>query len=380
MLIKEIQGSYDLAVVGAGILGLAHASHAAKKGLRVIVFERSQQARGASTRNFGLIWPIGQTAGNYSFALRSREIWLDILQASGLYHQKTGSLHLAYREDEAAVAQEFARKGPEIGFHCEWLDRRQVAERSKAVRQEGLLGALWSPTEITVDPRQTLLELPRFLAAELGVVFHYGAPVTAIEMPRLLVGNQYFETPKVVVCCGSELNHLYREQLSGTELKVCKLQMLRTSSQPDSWRLGPALAGGLTFRFYPPFQICSSLHALCERIGRETPEFDRWGIHTMVSQGADGSLTFGDSHEYGSDPSPFLRNDIEELILGHIRSYLIAPEMRLAERWYGTYAKHPSQLYCQLEAERNVTVVTGLGGAGMTLSFAVAEHVISSIC
>jgi flavin-dependent dehydrogenase len=37
MLIKEIQGSYDLAVVGAGILGLAHASHAAKKGLRVIV-------------------------------------------------------------------------------------------------------------------------------------------------------------------------------------------------------------------------------------------------------------------------------------------------------------------------------------------------------
>ena len=379
MLIKEVQGSYDLAVVGAGILGLAHAYHAAKKGLRVIVFERSQQARGASTRNFGLIWPIGQSAGNYSVALRSREIWLEILQASGLYHQKTGSLHLAYREDEAAVAQEFARKGPEAGFQCEWLDRTQVAKASKAVRKEGLVGALWSPTEITVDPRETLVELPRFLAAELGVAFHYGAPVTAIEMPLLVAGNQHYEALKAVVCCGSELNHLYQEELGGTELKLCKLQMLRTSPQPGSWRLGPALAGGLTFRFYPPFQICSSLHALRERIGRETPEFDRWGIHTMVSQGADGSLTFGDSHEYGSDPSPFLRNDIEELILCHIRTYLTAPEMRPAERWYGTYVKHPSLPYCQLEIERNVTLVTGLGGAGMTLSFAVAEHVIRSI-
>lgn len=312
-------------------------------------------------------------------AVRSREIWLNVLRASGLYHQPSGSLHLSYREDEAEVAQEFARKGPKFGFECEWLDRKQVLSKSSAVRKDALLGALWSPTEIMVDPRQLLSELPRFLAAELEVEFHYGAIVSALEMPQLLVGNKRYQARKALICPGSELNRLYADQLSELGLTLCKLQMMRTAAQPDSWQLGPALAGGLTLRFYPSFQICSSLDALRKRISRETPELDRWGIHTMVSQGADGSLTFGDSHEYGSSLSPFLRNDIEELILGHISGYLAVSDMTVTERWYGIYAKHPAQPYCQLQPETNVSVVTGVGGAGMTLSFGIAERVIGSI-
>ncbi len=378
MLFKE-EGTYDLAVVGGGILGLAHAYHAARLGLRVAVFEASPHAQGASTRNFGLIWPIGQSAENYGLAMRSREIWLDVLRASGLYHRPAGSLHLSYRQDEAEVAREFARLGPNVSFDCEWLDRKQVSSKSSSVRDEGLLGALWSPTEIMVDPRQILSELPRYLAAKLGVKFHYGSVVTSLEMPQLLIGNKRYQARKVVICPGSQLNGLYSDELSGVGLILCKLQMMRTSVQPDCWQLGPALAGGLTLRFYPSFQICSSLDALRERIRRETPELDRWGIHTMVSQGADGSLTFGDSHQYDSAPSPFLRSDVEELIRGHIRGYLAAPDFRVAERWYGVYTKHPSQPYCQLQADADVTLVTGLGGAGMTLSFAIAERVIGSI-
>ena len=70
----------DVAIVGAGILGLAHAWHAARAGKRVVIFERHQQAQGASVRNFGLIWPIGQSAGFlHQTAMRSRELWTDVL-------------------------------------------------------------------------------------------------------------------------------------------------------------------------------------------------------------------------------------------------------------------------------------------------------------
>ena len=48
-------GRYDLAVVEAGILGLAHALAASRAGLRTVVLERDARAVGASIRNFGFV-------------------------------------------------------------------------------------------------------------------------------------------------------------------------------------------------------------------------------------------------------------------------------------------------------------------------------------
>ncbi len=55
---------YDDAIVGAGILGLAHAYHLSRLGRRVIVLERDVRAVGASVRNFGMLWPVGQPAAS----------------------------------------------------------------------------------------------------------------------------------------------------------------------------------------------------------------------------------------------------------------------------------------------------------------------------
>ncbi len=63
-------------VVGAGILGMATARALAINGYKVQVIERSQFSIGASIRNFGMLWPIGQPDGQlYDRAIRSREIW-----------------------------------------------------------------------------------------------------------------------------------------------------------------------------------------------------------------------------------------------------------------------------------------------------------------
>jgi hypothetical protein len=130
---------------------------------------------------------------------------------------------------------------------------------------------------------------------------------------------------RAIVCSGDDFETLYPHVFKVSGLTRVKLQMLRTVSQPGGWRLGPALAAGLTLRFYPAFQLCSSLAALKQRIAQETPEYDRWGIHGLVSQTSTGELTLGDSHEYGLELDIFNKEEVDCLILRYIASFLRAP-------------------------------------------------------
>ena len=371
---------FDVAIVGAGIIGLAHAYLAAKAGHSVVVFERNPVPIGASIRNFGMIWPIGQPAGTlHQTALRSREIWLDILREADLPYQATGSLHAVYRADEAEVGMEFAEKATSLGYDCAWLKAKEAASRGAVLNPNGLLGALWSPVELTVDPRLAMNQLPEFLAERYGVEFHFNTAIRHIAMPSLTAGSRSWKAETVVLACGDDYQTLFPETLEGLNLERCKLQMLRTVAQPPTWQLGPSLAFGLTFRHYPAFQICESLPALVARVAAETPELDRWGIHVMVSATADGALTLGDSHQYGLAVDIFDRAEINHLIVEYVRQRVRAPKLEIEQLWHGVYAKHPVEPYIRYSPAPNVQGIVVTSGAGMTLSFGLAEQTLAQI-
>lgn len=370
----------DVAIVGAGIVGLAHAYLAARSGRTVAVFERNPAALGASIRNFGMIWPIGQPAGRlHQMALRSREIWLDVLQQANLPHLRTGSLHVTYREDEAAVGQEFAQKAPSLGYECDWLSPQETLARTEAVRSEGLLGSLWSPTELTVDPREVIRRLPQFLAERYGVQFHFNSAVRRVETSMLEAGDQRWQADSIIVASGDDFQTLFPECFRDTGLTRCKLQMMRTVPQPQGWQLGPSLAFGLTFKHYPTFQICGTLQALKDRIATETPEFDKFGIHVMASQNSSGELTLGDSHEYGLAVNIFDDPAVNRLILDYAKTHLRVPTLEIAEQWHGVYAKHLEQPYFRISPLPGILLVTVTTGIGMTMSFGLAEETFAEM-
>ncbi len=352
-------------------MGLAHAYAAAKRGKRVVLFERNAAAQGASMRNFGMIWPIGQPHGEmHAMALRSQQLWVEVLEQTRLPYFETGSLHVVYRDDEAEVAREFSEIGPALGYDCQWLCPREVLDRSAAVKPDGLRGALWSPTELTVDPRRTIPVLPSFLAAQLGVELRFGCIETCAET---------WMAECAIVCTGDDFETLYADLFACSGLTRVKLQMLRTRPQPEGWRLGPALAAGLTLRFYRAFEVCVSLAALKRRIAAETPEYDAWGIHGLVSQTADGELTLGDSHEYGRSVDVFNKEEIDTLMLGYLNTFLQAPTLEISQRWHGVYCKHPEKSYLSIGPAEGVRIVTGVGGSGMTLSFGLAEQTMREL-
>jgi FAD dependent oxidoreductase TIGR03364 len=369
----------DIAVVGGGILGLAHAYVLARNKKRVVLFERRSAARGASVRNFGMIWPIGQPAGEmHRMALRSLEIWLEALNAARLGFRPTGSLHLAHHPDEAEVLREFAEIGPPAGYACSWLDPEEARRRSPALQPENLRGALWSGVEMTVDPREVAANFSAYLR-EIGVECRYGSMVNRIELPIVETSLERWEVDSAIVCAGDDFETLYPEVFAGSGLTRCKLQMMRTGPQPGGWQLGPALAAGLTLRFYKAFAICSTLPRLKARVAYEKPEYDRWGIHVLASQTADGAITLGDSHEYGLEVSIFDRTSIDDLILKEATTFLQLPSWHIAEHWHGVYSLDPERPFFEAEPAPGVRIVTAPGGSGMTLSFGLAERTAEAI-
>src|SRR5215469_8028698 len=97
---------YDVAVIGAGVVGLAHACIAAKAGKRVVVVERDVRANGASIRNFGFITVSGQERGDsWQLARRTRDVWADVAPKAGIGIEHHG-LYLAARSPEAVAVIE----------------------------------------------------------------------------------------------------------------------------------------------------------------------------------------------------------------------------------------------------------------------------------
>lgn len=364
---------YDVAVAGAGILGLAHAYHLARRGLRVIVLERQPRAQGASVRNFGMLWPIGQPPGPlYDLARRSLTRWLDVLQASGIWHDRVGSLHLAHHDDEAQVLREFvAQAGATCS--CSMLSAAQIVERFPAVASAELRGGMWSPVEVTVDPRQVIARLPDWLQHAFGVDFAFGAPVLGYDRPNLFFAGQELKAHRLLVCTGADFRELAPDAFAAAGLVPCKLQMMRSQPYP-AFRVGTMLAAGLTLRHYRAFAGCPTLPRLSERLDRDLPEYGRHGIHVLLSQHESGELTIGDSHEYGNAIELFDKPEIDALILRHLRKMIHIPDLRIARRWHGIYVKHPTEPFVTADPRPGMRVVTGVGGNGMTLSFGLAER------
>jgi FAD dependent oxidoreductase TIGR03364 len=364
-------------VIGAGIVGLAVARALAIRGHTVTVLERHQRAVGASVRNFGSLWLIGVPNGLlYERALRSRSIWVGLLRDMRLWHDACGSLHLARRDDELQVLEQYVELNRGVR-PCRMVTAAAARALVPPLRAQGLEGGMLCDDELLLDPREAIRALPGYLAERHGVRFRWGVAANHIESGRVWAGRESYTAERVYICAGADFEWLFPQVFADAPITRCKLQMMRLTPEGGALRLGPALATGLSLVHYASFGVVPQVAQVRARLESERPDLLELGIQLLVMQNGRGEIAVGDSHVYGDTHEPFDEQSINEKILECMREVLQLPPVRLMQTWHGVYAKLTdggSELV--REASPGVTIVNGLGGLGMTLSFGLAEELI----
>jgi len=363
--------TFDLIVVGAGIVGLAHAYTAAKRGLRVCVVERDAACVGASIRNFGFITVTGQGAGDtWRRARRAREVWGEIAPQAGIEALHHGLYFTAFRPQALEVLEQFM--GTEMAEGCELLDVQEAARRSAALQLGGAQGVLYSPHEMRVESRTAIGLLTRWLAEVHGVEFRFGEAVLEVAAPRVRTSRGVLHAERVAVCTNTDINGLFAERLAPHDLRLCLLHMLRVMPEPG-FKLPGSVMADLSLVRYHGYSKLPAAAALLEQLQREEAASLDNGIHLIVVQSADGSLVVGDSHHYSAAPEPFADQRVDALILRHLRETLKLQSCEVTERWVGIYPSSAST-DCLIDQPDDATrLVLVTSGTGASTAFGIAE-------
>jgi len=367
-------------VVGAGALGVMHAFFARQRGFDVVHLERNASPRGASVRNFGLIWVSGRAPGaELALALRARSLWEEIatvVEAVGF--RAAGSLTLATEEAELALMEQACEREDASLRQWELLDGPSARSMCPAISEQ-VIGALFCRSDAVVEPRSAVHAIRSYLAGQPGYQWLPGRE--AVELAPAAVRDDWGEWhagERVFLCPGAGATGLVRRHAgrsAAERARPVRLQMLETA--PFGRVVGTALADGDSMRYYPAFDLPGRALLPPQPGVARTHR-----AQLLLVQRLDGSLTIGDTHCY-DEPFGFdLDEEVYAYLLAKAALLLRGPLPAVRRRWAGVYlemAPPASSLYWREELLPGVEVVTGAGGRGMTCAPAIAEESLDGL-
>ena len=363
-------GRYDLVVVGAGIVGLAHAWYANNQGLRTAVVERNEQAVGASIRNFGHACITAQTGTTREYAEIARSDWLQFGSAADAWVQETGTVVVARTEAEEAVLSEFAA---ERSDEVQLLNSKETAD-TLGRQSFGIRSGAFMPRDLRVDPLDAIPRMASYLSAQ-GVDFFFDTNVGTVRTGEVQTSRGVLNASHVVLAVGHDVDRFFPDLADTFAVERCRLRMLEIEP-PRGIRLRPAVFTGSSLLRYDAFRQLDSIEAVQTSIERTNPELLEHDVNHMITQRPDGILIVGDTHHRDKLETPFESERSDQLLIAETARLFDVSEASLAirRRWRGVYASSSlTNFICETPLPK-VRVAAVTSGIGMTTSFGFARH------
>lgn len=196
----------DVAVIGAGVTGLAAALCIARQGASVCVLEREPRpGRATSTHNSGVIhaglyYPTGSLKAR--LCVEGRDRLYEYCSAHRIPHERCGKLVIAADEHEIAGLEALHRKAIENGVTVEAVDGSFIKAKEPNVRA---IAALWSPDTGIVEA-EALVKSLEHQCRDADVAIVVGSPLTdaagAEDGMELVTPHERFIATTIVNAAG----------------------------------------------------------------------------------------------------------------------------------------------------------------------------------
>ncbi|WP_110588328.1 TIGR03364 family FAD-dependent oxidoreductase [Microbacterium suaedae] len=356
---KEI---YDVAVVGSGIVGLAHAAAAHARGLRTIVVDRADRISGSTVRNFGHIGTTMQAGRARELAERSRELFLAYAPRAGFWLARRGTLMVATAEDEMQMLREVGEG--------RLLDEREVTDLAPV---SGAVGGALLKDDMQVDPRDAANAFAVWLANE-GVAFRWRTNALGAETGVLHTSRGAIRAENIVFCVNHDVDHVFPELAERHSIERCALDMVLATGIGLEF---PVLTGSSMLR-YSAFRQTPTHADLLARFQRDRPDMIDFDINQMYAEAPGTGLILGDSHRTELAAMPFQDEQVFSLLLREARRLFGLSHIDVRQRWQGVYAKGPEDFLHERVAD-GVWASAVTTGIGMTTGLGFGESVIDGI-
>lgn len=199
----------EVIIIGGGIIGCAAAYHLVKKGVSVIVLEKSDHiGNGGSSRNGGGVRQSGRDPRELPLAMYGIEhLWPKLSEELGVnveYHKK-GNLRLGKSERHYNILKGLTEKAQACNLDVRMIDGKEVREINPYLSDE-VTCASWCPTDGHANPLTATLGFYK-RARELGAEFITGEEVIAIQKikgraRKVVTKNGVYEGEKIILASG----------------------------------------------------------------------------------------------------------------------------------------------------------------------------------
>src|SRR5205823_4434513 len=133
--------TFDVVIVGAGIVGAACALECAEAGLTVALIETGIVGGGATAAGMGHIVVMDDSEAQFALTRYSQELWMELAPelSSDVEFERTGTIWVAADDAEMAAVREKLRYYKSRRVPAEMLDANALADAEPNLRS-GLVG------------------------------------------------------------------------------------------------------------------------------------------------------------------------------------------------------------------------------------------------